>query len=233
MSQESSAGERHKKIVVDQQQISAVVASFLMGAFFVFLVGFAVGKRSVSEMNSFELTSGVFADTLYNAFYVLQGSAPAEESKKRKIGSQFEDAEQSGASCPEEIQGAHAQEPVKKANTVDTENDTRETGEMSGNGEAKESIYYASFAGCSTLHEAQVCAQRLEQNGVRVTPRACVSKTTNGVEHTWYQLISEQTKDKNELNVIVDRVKRLSALKDSTVVTITPEPSMPGDEERQ
>ena len=59
--------QAEKQVQLDQQQISYIVATALMGSFFIFMAGYYWGKKNALEPVTEQFTSDSLADKIYCA----------------------------------------------------------------------------------------------------------------------------------------------------------------------
>lgn len=183
-----------KELQLSQQQLSHVVASLLLMAFFIFMAGYYWGKR-----NTIEPISDSLADQVSYGFcslYDFQGDSNEDGSETKE--------EPSAEALPQSSIDL-------KSHSQDVENNG--IIEVKQAKKAQDS-YYAQLFGANSLKRAQACAGMLKQRGFDVVVATRTSKTASGKEMAWYQVVTAPMHDKELLEEQVEQMKKIAKLKD-------------------
>lgn len=91
--------------------------------------------------------------------------------------------------------------------------------ENSENVESSEQAYYAPLIGFGYEHNAQGFKQKLAKKNIAVLVNTMQSKNVRGVTKNWYQVTTNNYKDKEELQLLVDRISKEEKLNGVKILT--------------
>jgi hypothetical protein len=213
------------QIILTKRHVSMIMASMLLLCLFAFIVGFFLGKRSVIDDFSSQVTHTALHDqidfllttqTLQNS----QENTPTQEPDALELTSQI--AEENVENTPHfpaiEIPENFAQEkllqyppvePVKTTSIVETKAvDIPED-------QAKK--HYAQLIGFGTKKAALAFVARLKKHDVQVILKTVISKTATGKTKTWYQAITPTYNSYQELKIYIAKIQRLEHIRDKDI----------------
>lgn len=84
---------------------------------------------------------------------------------------------------------------------------------------SEDRLYKAQLIGFGTMRAAHQFADRLQQKNLPVRVQERHSKTAQGKEVIWYQVITELFDNKEELTAFVERIQKEERLKDIRIVS--------------
>ncbi len=84
-----------------------------------------------------------------------------------------------------------------------------------------EQQYYAQLIGFGYKKAAERFVSRLQEQGEPVELRTRVSTTASGNRRTWYQAVTKPYTNKQELDLLVDRIAQKEKLKDICIVSLS------------
>lgn len=89
---------------------------------------------------------------------------------------------------------------------------------------ANDKFFYAQLVGFGTEPAALQCVERLAQKGIKVHVKKKLSKTAQGRHIAWYQVVTPSFEKINELDALVQQIKRLEKIKNNVrIVSSTTE----------
>jgi hypothetical protein len=181
-------------LIIDRKQASRIVSASLLCAFFIFISGYFWGKKKAVE----ELTSSFEQQAISDKLNISNINSFSPEV---------------------------AQEKMQAVNDNDKEVIlTKQEDELQNLNEARE-LFVAQLCGFGTKKAAQQMIDRLKKAGITTILVMRESKPANkNISNRkmiqWYQVLSEQYADKNQLAALVDAVKRLEKIHDVQIVKV-------------
>ena len=229
MEPHNSGMSSHKdQIVLNKRQVSMIMASMVIFFLFVFIVGFFLGKRTVVE----EFSSNVTENALHDQIDYLLTTQSLKSSQEDTL------SDESVEDLPivlesEKINSAHQLAPIVLSeriilpinNSVAREivihnpaiQVTEEKNiEVKVDARAKDP-QYACLIGFGTKQAANTFVARLKKHHVPVILKTVISKSASGKTRTWYQAITPTYDSAAELQEIVNKVKRLEHIRDNDI----------------
>jgi len=182
-------------VVLSERELSQVVVVLLLGALFIFLAGYFIGKKRMCE----ELSLGDevrFADKIQHALTNLANRT-----------SEFSEE------APEAEEDDSAEEEHDENDVNVPEKEPGKTKEIEGKA-------YAQLCGFSTESTAKAYAARLKKRGIASHVIERTSRTARGKKIIWYQVLTE-TMDRAELNQLVQSIKQRDKLASVTIVAVS------------
>lgn len=85
--------------------------------------------------------------------------------------------------------------------------------------ESDEQSYYAQLIGFGYEQNAQIFKQKLMKKNITVQVNAIQSKNVRGVTKNWYQVTTNNYKNKEELQLLVDRISKEEKLNGVKILT--------------
>ncbi len=188
-------------LFIPNRQLSAIVAVILLLAFSLFMAGYFLGKRKAVEQFTQDMQQDAVADRIYTT--LLSTSSFAEATKDTQLTS---DAllVTHGDETPA-ASSLMSQEIVVAAATNDILLD------------AQSQSYYAQLIGFGTEKAAQLFVKKLLAKGIETEVKKRVSKTVKGNTSYWYQVVTAQYTNKDDLLHLVDKLTKEENIKDARV----------------
>lgn len=183
---------------LNQAQVSQLLAACLVGSFFIFMSGFYLGKRSAVEPFIEQVVADSFADKVSNAFSSLYDNEDEEEVESK-----------------EDVTAESAIE-----NQTESSIDQASQQEVADPFTNSLQLYVAQIAGFGTKNAAIRCIENLKNNGFAVTLKTRKSMTAKGKEIIWYQVVTEPIEDREQLQKLVDQIKKIAKVKDVPIVMV-------------
>ena len=192
-------------LFIPNRQLSIVVAVFLFLAFALFMTGYFLGKKKAVEQFTQEMQQDAFADKIYTT--VLSTSSVK------------------GGVYPELIQGEDKQPAADALLVVNAEEIVASSPLISHEEIAATEIavvennrqYYAQLIGFGTEKAAQSFVKKLSAKGIETEVKKRASKTVKGQPSYWYQVVTTQYANRNDLVALVDRLAKEENIKDARV----------------
>lgn len=182
-------------LFIPNRQLSIVVAVFLFLAFSLFMTGYFLGKKKAVEQFTQEMQQDAFADKIYTTVLSTQ---PAQESEQPT----------SDALLVANVEDIVAPSPlISHEEIAATEVAVIEDAHL----------YYAQLIGFGTEKAAQSFVKKLAAKGIETEVKKRASKTVKGQPSYWYQVVTTQYANKNDLVALVDRLAKEENIKDARV----------------
>lgn len=202
---------RSDGLFIPSRQVSMLMAGLLMMFFVTFLSGYFFGKKYMVEQFIAKVEQDSFADQIYSSLCAL-GDYDPEELRAIAIQDQ-EQVEQNVYDLPtQELVQADAEE---ESIGVSDSNECAPVVVLPENSQA----HYAQLIGYGTEVAAKKFAHRLLQKDIPVQVKKRISKTPKGKQRTWFQVVTQDYSDRNELDKLVDRITKEEKLKGVCIVT--------------
>lgn len=179
-------------IVLSERELSQVFVVLLVGALFIFLAGYFVGKKRMCE----ELSLGDevrFADKIQHALTNLANHT-SEFSDSSDSDSDNEESEEESAEDNEGVPPkGHEVGPAKA---------------------------YAQLCGFGSSSAANDYVERLKKRGITARVSERISRSARGKTVKWYQVLTE-TMGRCELESLVQNIKQRDKLTSVTIVGVS------------
>lgn len=186
---------RHTSIEVTNRQIGWLVAIVIVIFLGSFSAGYFWGEKKAADRFVQRVEQDALADQVYSSICSLYDS-DTESDLRAENGA----TEQSN----EEIA---SQEAAQESASVVEEAVSNE-------------VFYAQLVGFGTTKKAKQFVERLSKKGITSHMRERKSKTAQGKNICWYQVVTDPYTDKNTLIALVEKVKQEERLHDVRIVTI-------------
>jgi hypothetical protein len=200
-------------IFFDKRQTSRIVALLLLIAVFVFVGGYFWGQRVAIDqlLNTIERDS--FADQIY---YSMNSLYDQKDGESGDGDSGEDEAESQNESGDEGV----VESTVKKSSGAPVQSVPAEQkkNELSSATQKHEKKYYAQLAGFGAQKSAQQLVNQLARRGITVKILKKQSKTARGKVVVWYQVVTKDFSDPQELNALLATIKKHEKLHDMRVV---------------
>lgn len=187
------------RFALDQRQLSLSIAGLLALSFFIFINGYFLGKKRAAEEFSYKADQESLADQIYSSMCVLYDAKD-----------EAEDLEENDT----EVENSELSENLDKGEEISLaeENSSSVT-------ESIEPKHFAALAGFSstTLADGKKMLNRLKARGFDVQMVERISKTSKGEVHSWHQIITAPSTNKEELKQVVSQIAKLEHIKEKNI----------------
>ena len=174
-------------IKIKHQQAAQIVVGLLLCVIFVFISGYYLGKKRALESFADQFENDSFADKMA---YSICSIYDTNESGDGSEESQEENDNENQAENQNEPQAES--EAVKKVSKK----------------------YFAQLAGFGTEQAALKCADQIRRKGLPVSVKEKVSKSSKGRSIKWYQVVTQDYDDQQQLVNRIDKISNYVKLKD-------------------
>jgi hypothetical protein len=181
-------------LFIPNRQLSAIVAVILLLAFSIFMTGYFLGKKKVVEQFTQDMRQDAVADKIYTTLLSTSSEAVTTDAL---LVTHADDTTQTSSLMSEEI--------VVAAATTDISLDTQGPS------------YYAQLIGFGTEKAAQLFVKKLSAKGIETEVKKRTSKTAKGNTSYWYQVVTAQYSNKDDLLHLVDKLTKEENIKDARV----------------
>ncbi len=186
-------------IKIKQQQAAQIVVGLLLCVIFVFISGYYFGKKRALETFTDQFENDSFADKMAYSICSIYDTGDKNSGESSENGDNSEGEEDSQNGETDEA----SEVPITPAATAATP-------EM-----PKVSVkYFAQLAGFGTESAALKCADQIRRKGLPVVVKEKISKSSRGRSIKWYQVVTQNYDDKQQLVNRIDKVSKSVKLKD-------------------
>ena len=198
----------HKNgLCIDSRHLSWTVAIIILLFSLFFVSGYFVGKRKTLQDMHDTVVQESFADKIYASLCSMQHNPmttlydqPYEETEEQE--------------CVMHKASVDVPVKIQMVDDVALDEDT-----VKDNCVQKEHAYYAQLIGFGTREAAQKFAFNLQKQNIPIMIKERISKTAKGKKIAWYQVITELFKDKNKLQVLVNKQQSKEHLRVVSIIT--------------
>lgn len=188
--------DQNNQLVFDAKQSSWIISACVLLLFFVFMIGFFVGKHQALEQFSETLDQESIADKIYSSLYTTYEAKPSSGSVT-----------------------SETQETTVKQDTEE-ELEADEDSEATKNNREKKSLYFAILRGFGSKAAAQKYADYLTRLGYAMEIKQNKSSTSKGRTLYWYQVRTKDYDSLSDLEFLVATLKKREYLKDISIMTV-------------
>ncbi len=184
-----------KGLFIPSRQISAYTALFFVLIGVVFIAGYFFGKKQVVDQFVARVEQESFADHIYSSMCALydQGEKPTTELIQRESFS--EDLTIAAEVEPEAVNIIERGETAFKELAKDVNH-------------TQEQQFYAQLIGYGTQKAATHFAQKLQKKGICSFVKVRKSKSAQGKQTTWYQVVTAPFDDRKLLDQLTQQIAR-------------------------
>lgn len=190
-------------LVIKKRQASWIIASllFLFGLFFI--SGYMFGKRRAVQEFAHNVMNDSFIDQAHHSLYTMYGHNPVTEGTNTDTSVEEDgkgvtnepSADAMSSMGTQEVEPAVVIEPEVVAPKVTKK-------------------YWAQLVGFRSEASAQEFVKRVSMLGVSAILKKRISKNNKGKTVVWYQVVTPEYDNEQELQRIVAIIKRAEKLKD-------------------
>jgi len=209
------------QIIFNKRQVSMLMASMIILCLFIFIVGYFLGKRTVMNDFSSDVTQHALHDQIDYLLTTQSLQSSRQEDSDEATDEQVDldkdviiSVSQSVVS--EKVQNATTPVVEQKNHKVIEEKATQSPAVQVVD-ENKKDLQYACLVGFGTKTAANAFVARLKKHHVPVILKTMISKTVAGKSRTWYQAITPTYDSSQQLQDVVQKVKRLEHIRDNDI----------------
>jgi len=181
-----------ENLVIDRKSLSRYTSLLLLGLFFVFSLGYFWGKREAIQDFSTQVTKEAFADHISTSIDSLCSNNVIIESS--------------------------GEDKQSNSKMSDNFNQVTPKQELPSNAEESHKSYFAELIGFGYKKYADQFISRQANKGIILKLKTRTSISPKGKKRTWYQVVTPQYSDQNELKRIVKTLKDIEKLHDVRIV---------------
>jgi hypothetical protein len=203
----------HKdQIVLSRRQASMIMASMVIVSLFIFITGYFLGKRTVIH----DFSSNVTQSALHDQIDYLLTTQSLQSSKDDETSLDDEQELQEAQSREESIQLPTKIDAIKHDTSYNSPIVQNTKKEITSD-DVKNGSQYACLIGFGTKPAANAFVARLKKHNIPVILKTVISKTASGKTRTWFQAITPTYDSAQELQDVVNKVKRLEHIRDNDI----------------
>lgn len=201
--------EQSLNVTLSKRQASLFVAGGFFLVFIIFMTGYFWGKSNAITQFCMSVEQSTFADRIYTSMCEL---SETEASPLQAVAQNTEVQ-------PESVTALDAEPEVEQIDQVESIDPNGEPRLIEVQAPTKTSeSYHAQLAGYGTLQQAQIFAQKLCKKNIPAKVETKKSKSTKGKTRSWYQVITQDFTNKEELESLVARVSKEEKLRGVRIV---------------
>ncbi len=208
------------EIYITKKQASITAALLVFLSILIFIAGYFWGKQSMLEEFTQKTSQESFNDQLdylltMQSFTAKHGPLPDVVEEQSKL-----DTQKILENIPDALEENQKEaEVVKPAENVVVSKNKKEIKPQAVNmQEAPQAKHFAALAGFGKKSSAEQMIQRLKKYKIDLELKTKVSKSASAKgTRTWYQVVTKNYADADEVARIVDRVVALEHIKKSDV----------------
>lgn len=212
----------HKdQIILTQRQASMIMASMIIVSLFIFITGYFLGKRTVINDFSSQVTQTALHDQIDYLLtsQSLQSSkdddASLQENQELDEVPHVHVAHQASVSSEKiQIDSDLSSSAVKNSEIASHKKDAVINNTLQSDRQ------YACLIGFGTKTAANAFVARLKKHHISVILKTVISKTASGKTRTWFQAITPTYDSAKELQDVVNKVKRLEHIRDNDITFV-------------
>lgn len=215
-------------IFVPNRQLSWIVSTVLLFGFLSFITGYFWGQRKAIERFVNKIEEESFADRISYALYTMND----------REASEFED-DDTAVVNPEAVENNTA-DGIEAADNGESENGSQaavlvQAEELPASSIIKDipiavsepiiekkqeatNIFVAPLAGFGTLHAARIFVERVSKYCPSIHIKTHHSKTRKGRSIAWYQAVTGEFDDRDDIERIVKQVKEREHIKEIQII---------------
>lgn len=198
-------------IYITKKQASISVAVLAVFCLLVFMIGYFWGKQSVLEGFGQRVTQESLQD---QADYLATMQSFVEKSEPEVITKKE-------PSFDEVVQKSLDNEAEKVATTEYKSNSSKVSNDAAQKTNTQKVFakkYRAILLGFGTKPAALAFVNRLKKHNILVEIKPRVSKSASGkVKKTWYQVVTKSFDSKNDVQEVVNKIRKFERIKDSDI----------------
>lgn len=212
------------QIVFNKRQVSMLMASMVIFCLFIFIVGYFLGKRTAMNDFSSDVTQHALHDQIDYLLTTQSLQSSRQEDSDQATDEQIDLDKDviisvSQAVVSEKVQNIINPVVEQKNNKIIENKNTQSLATQvdDNKDDNKKDLQYACLVGFGTKTAANAFVARLKKHHVPVILKTMISKTVAGKSRTWYQAITPTYDSSQQLQEVVQKVKRLEHIRDNDI----------------
>lgn len=197
--------DSHNELIMDRKKVSVVMALIVLSGMFIFIAGYFWGYRQATIGLQVGIGRQAFSD-----------QATHTMDSMTELGSEIPEGSSSTEQRQEAVSLAPIIEPAVSIELVETVPDSAAASESS----ASKMLYYAELIGFGNASKAQSWVDKVKQRGYPVVLLKRVGKSGKGKKITWYQVVTENFTDRDQLIKLTDSIKRTEKLQSIKIKSV-------------
>jgi hypothetical protein len=185
-------------LFIANRELSWALSLALLLSFLMFCAGYFWGQRKAVAQFLYKVKEESFADNVTYSLYAMNPQEPTEDEAEESTQQEGQEIEQA------EIENKEI-EPIETTVPIKAQ-------------QAPTTVYVAPLVGFGTLHAANLFAQRVKKLEIPVIVKQRSSTTQRGRKIVWYQAVTEEYRDKSELEKIIAIVKQKENIKEVKII---------------
>lgn len=209
------------QIVFNKRQVSMLMASMVIFCLFIFIVGYFLGKRTAMNDFSSDVTQHALHDQIDYLLTTQSLQSSQQDDSDQTTEEQYDvDKNDTMISVSQSVVSEKAQNIIstvveqKNHKIIEAKNTQLPAIQIDEN---EKDSQYACLVGFGTKTAANAFVARLKKHHVPVILKTMISKTVAGKSRTWYQAITPTYDSSQQLQEIVQKVKRLEHIRDNDI----------------
>lgn len=214
-----------KGILLTHRHISWLLSLFIVSSFFVFVVGYFLGKKKAVEKFYNKVDQESLSDHIYYSVCSMYEDDENSVKQESTEDNSREDSPDDAVNLSEidSVESIEEQTIIEKEDNISKE-DAKAKLEAATVNDKKHveiksnEIFYAELIGFGTLGAANKFSEKLKRQGFSVLLKKRRSTSAKGKTITWYQVVTEKFDNKSDLIAFVDIIKDKEKLKGVRIV---------------
>lgn len=204
-------------LFVPNRQVSWLLSFVLIFGFLTFITGYFWGQRKAIERFVNKIEEESFADRISYSLYTMNDRDVSEfEAPDSENGAS--EIEKNTEEVTEQAPVVLAQIKNEKLQSIKKSDKEQPKAVIQENEKEKRNIFVAPLAGFGTLHAASTFAHRVRKLDPKVKVKTRISTTPKGKKIAWYQAVTGEFDDRDELERIIGRVGKAEHIKDIKII---------------
>lgn len=196
-------------IYITKKQASVAVVTLALFCLLIFMLGYFWGKQSVLEGFGQRVAQDSMND---QADYLSMMQTVADRTRQ---DAPTAESVENVAAVSEDTDSDQAEQPASIVKAKDVVKDKKEIKAP------VQKKYSAVLVGFGSKQSALNFINRLQGHDIVTQIRTRISKTASGkTKKTWYQVITKSYESRQELDDVIERIKKFERLKDSDIKII-------------
>ncbi len=205
-------------VFLPNKEVGWVVSLLLFLCFFMFTTGYFFGQRRAISCFLNKVEEESFADKITYSLCVLNGKDVEGEESVEPTES-IDSSETNQESIEKSVEIIEGEEQIIFSRLMETVEKPVEKKENVALVEAEpEVLYSAPLVGFGTVQAARVFVDRMKKADIHVMIKERFSKTRGGKKIVWYQVVTQDYGNKEDLEDVIAQVQEKEKLKSVKIV---------------
>lgn len=191
-------------LFIPNRRLSLVTAGGILSIFITFIIGYFTGQHTAVESFTNKIEQESFSDQIYASLFT-----PYKTTKE--ISEQ--ESDENFAEITNKEDEAIENHTTENIAQLDDKLVEQEASLL------PQEQYYAQLIGFGTERAAQKFAHKLESQNISVKVNKRRSKTAKGKTVLWYQVVTQEYNNKDELRELIDRIEKTEKIKGAQIIS--------------